>query len=94
MNGGDWVRPILALLIVACICAFAVFAGIYTLPQANEKFLWFVLGAMTTKFSGVFDYYFGSSRSAERSADRLAAATPAAPPPTVAQVTADPEKKS
>jgi hypothetical protein len=85
---GESVKSVLAIIIVASVCFFAVYAGIFTLPQANEKFLWFLLGALVTKFSGVFDFYFGSSRSAERAQDVIASAPPAAQP-NVAEVTAE-----
>ena len=85
---GETVKSVIAIIIVACVCFFSVYAGIYTLPAANEKFLWFVLGALVTKFSGVFDYYFGSSRSAER-AQAVNASAPPAAQPNVAEVTAE-----
>lgn len=60
----------IALAVVLAFCAFAIYTGVHSLPAANQHYLDIVLGVLVAKFSDVIGFYFGSSRSAERAAQR------------------------
>lgn len=82
---------LIAGAIVVGFLAFAIFAGIHPLPQANREILNTIVGILNSALVYVVGYYFGSSRSAERQQAHIDAITPAAQP-SVAEVTANPGK--
>lgn len=52
--------------IVLGFLAFAIFAGIHPLPQANRDILNTIVGILNSALMYVVGYYFGSSRTAEQ----------------------------
>lgn len=68
----------IAILIVGGFLAFCIYCGTKPLPQANHDILNIVAGALIASFTSVTNYFFGSSKSAERAQATIAAVTPAA----------------
>ncbi len=87
MKDRQLVQGFIGGIVVLAFCAFAVYVGLRQLPVANMSVINMALGALIAQFATVIGYYFGSSRSAERAQDHIAAATPAAHP-NVVEVTA------
>lgn len=94
MNERGIVASFIAVAIVTFFCGLVTLLAFHNIPQANQRFIDGALGGLVVQFANIVGYYFGSSRDAAKSAERLAAVTPASPPPSVADATADPEKKS
>jgi len=68
----------LAVMVVMAFCGFAIYVGLVPLPEKNDHFIDIALGALVGQFANVIGYYFGSSRSADKHAERL---TVTVPPP-------------
>lgn len=93
MNERGIVASFIAITIVAFFCGLVTLLAFHNIPAENQRFIDGALGGLVVQFANIVGYYFGSSRDAAKNAERLAATTPAAPSPTVAQATAEPEKK-
>src|ERR1041385_5700363 len=90
--GGDWMRGLLALIIV--VGFLAVIGAFFVFPIKGDNTLFNVLlGALATVgFASVVGYYFGSSSGSKEKdaaliraagAGEIAPATPASPPTNV-----------
>lgn len=94
MNERGFVASFVAVIVTLGFLCMVLFVCLHDIPTTNKDLANILLGALGAQFVNVVNFYFGSSRDAARANDRLAAATPAAPPPSVAQATADNDKKS
>lgn len=66
MQQREHTMEVLALVVVLSFCAFAVYVGIWPIPEKNTGFINICLGALVAQFANILSYYFGSSRSAEK----------------------------
>ncbi|HEY9664839.1 MAG TPA: hypothetical protein V6C65_40890 [Allocoleopsis sp.] len=66
MQQREHTMEILALVVVLSFCAFAIYVGIWPIPEKNTGFINICLGALVAQFANILSYYFGSSRSAEK----------------------------
>lgn len=63
---------ILGALVVFCFFAILVFLVVFEIPNANEKILYLVIGALIGSFNQVVSYFYGSSKGSKDKTDIIA----------------------
>jgi hypothetical protein len=73
MQTNDWIPRILALLITVGFFGILVWMLIKGMPATGTEALLMMLGALGTAWTGVVNFYYGSSAGSKAKTDAMAA---------------------
>ena len=75
METKDWVPKVLAVAITIGFFGILVWMLVYGMPPSGTEALLMMLGALGTAWTGVVNFYYGSSAGSKAKTDALAAKT-------------------
>jgi hypothetical protein len=73
MNTNDWIPRVLAILITIGFFGILVWMLIKGMPPTGTEALLMMLGALGTAWTGVVNFYYGSSAGSKAKTDALTA---------------------